>query len=197
MPPPDATLTARLRRLRLLAMDVDGVLTDGRILWGATRGGELVESKSFHVRDGLGISVALAGGLGIAWITGRTSAAVQQRAAELRVPYVTQWARDKARALRESAAAAGIPLEATAFLGDDWNDWPALETAGIAVVVADAPADLRARVDWVTDARGGEGAAREVIEAILRAQERWEAALDAFFACLRGEHDSSPPGLAG
>lgn len=181
----------RLRAVRLLAMDVDGTLTDGRITWAITAAGQLVEAKAFHSRDGLGIAVALAGGLPIAWITGRDSTIVAHRAAELRVPYVVQWARDKAHALCEVAARAGIPLAEVAYLGDDWNDWPAMELAGVRIAVADAPADLRRRVDWVTEAPGGGGAVREAIEAILRAQDRWEAALESFFARLRQQQEST------
>src|SRR5437588_8396652 len=114
-------LQPKLAAVRLLAMDVDGVLTDGRIVWSAS-GGELVETKAFDVKDGLGISLARAGGLRIAWITGRSSALVAQRARELHVERLIEKVRDKGAALLSLCAEWGIAAPEAAFIGDDLND---------------------------------------------------------------------------
>jgi len=186
----DADLTERLRPIRLIAMDVDGVLTEGGITWGGDAAGGLIETKTFNVKDGLGISLALAAGLEIAWITGRTSAIVARRAAELRVREVHQQARDKRVALGRLMERLGLDREAVLYVGDDLNDLPAFEVAGVAVAVADATATLRRRADWVTDAAGGAGAVREIIETVLQSQDRLDAAVAAFLDRLRQEQSA-------
>lgn len=194
MPDLPADLATRLAAVRLLAMDVDGVLTDGRIHWGdATGSGELIELKSFDVKDGLGISVARAAGLPVAWITGRTSALVARRAHELRVEHLRQRVRDKAAALADLCRELQIPPGAAAFIGDDLNDLPAFETAGLRIAVADAAVEVRERADWITAASGGRGAVREAIEGILRARGEWEPAARRFLAALAAPHAEYDP----
>lgn len=193
---PNIPIESRLEPLRLLAMDVDGVLTDGAIVLGYDADGALLELKSFHARDGLGISLAQAAGLEVAWITGRLSPLVARRAAELRVREVCQWARDKRRALAELAARLQLPREAVLYVGDDLNDLPAFAAAGVRVAVADADAAVRAAADWVTTAPGGRGAVREVVERVLRAQGRYEAAVEGFLRRLEAEHGDLSGGAA-
>jgi YrbI family 3-deoxy-D-manno-octulosonate 8-phosphate phosphatase len=183
----NACLEECLRSIRLLAMDVDGVLTDGSITWGMAASGEFIELKSFHVKDGLGLGLARAAGLEIAWITGRTSPIVERRAAELGVGEVHQWARNKRVALAEIARRLDRTQEQVLYVGDDLNDLPAFEAAGVKVAVADAALLLRERADWVTAAAGGQGAVREVVEGVLRAQNRWDEAVSAFLARLDQE----------
>ncbi len=185
----NVVLETKLRPVRLLAMDVDGVLTDGSITWGAGPDGGLIELKRFNVRDGLGISLVQSVGLEVAWITGRVSPTVARRAEELKVREVVQWARDKRRALRDLMERRSFHPEEVLYLGDDLNDLPAFEAAGVRVAVADAVPAVRERADWVTEAAGGAGAVREVVDAVLRAQGRWEEALAAFLARLREEQD--------
>jgi 3-deoxy-D-manno-octulosonate 8-phosphate phosphatase (KDO 8-P phosphatase) len=176
----------KLLPIRLLAMDVDGVLTDGAILWSApSGGGEAYETKGFHVQDGLALSVARGTPLQIAWITGRRSAVVERRAQELGVTDVHQGARDKGAVLESLIARGSLATAEVAFLGDDLNDLPAFQAAGLRIAVGDAAPELIALADWVAERRGGRGAVREVVETILRAQGRWEEAVAAFLARLR------------
>lgn len=189
----DAELIAKLQSIRLLAMDVDGVLTDGTILLGATASGESLELKGFNVKDGLALGLARAAGLEIAWITGRVSAVVERRAAELGVREVCQWARNKRQALSELSARLGFTREQVLYIGDDLNDVPAFDAAGVTVCVSDAPSYLQVRTDWVTTHPGGHGAVREVVERVLRAQNRWDDAVEGFLARLRQEHEQAPP----
>ena len=171
---------ARLARVQLLVFDVDGVLTGGEIIY--TDAGE--ESKAFDVKDGLGIRVAGESGLGLALITGRVSQVVQRRARDLRIHDVLQRVGDKAAALRALAQEKRVPLERIAFMGDDLNDREAMKLAGVAIAPADAAPEIRALAHLVTDAQGGKGAAREAVEAILKAQGRWEQAVDRYLASL-------------
>jgi 3-deoxy-D-manno-octulosonate 8-phosphate phosphatase (KDO 8-P phosphatase) len=186
--PLQSPLRERLIPVRLLAMDVDGVLTDGMIIWSAPAEGEnLLETKAFSVKDGLGLSLARVAGLVIAWITGRTSRVVERRAVELGITELHQWARDKERVLTEIRSRHGLPEAAVLFVGDDLNDLPAFGVAGVRVAVSDAAPELRAKADWVTRAPGGRGAIREVIEGVLRAQGRWEETVARFHQQLAEE----------
>jgi len=178
---------AHLRPLRLLALDVDGVLTRGEITWGEAADGSLFEAKSFSARDGLGLGLARAAGLEVAWVTGRASPVVTRRAEELGVTHVLQGARDKGAVLTALLDRLGLTREATLYAGDDLNDLPAFAVAGVTVAVADAADRLRSAAHWVTAAPGGGGAVREVVDAVLAAQGRTETAEAAFLARLRGE----------
>lgn len=189
----DAALIAKLQTIRLLAMDVDGVLTDGTIMLGATASGETLELKGFNVKDGLALGLARAAGLEIAWITGRVSKVVERRAAELGVREVCQWARNKRQALTEITARLGLTREQVLYIGDDLNDVPAFEAAGVRVSVSDAPDYIQVQSDWVTVHSGGQGAVREVVERVLQTQGRWEEAVEAFLARLRQEQEQAPP----
>jgi 3-deoxy-D-manno-octulosonate 8-phosphate phosphatase (KDO 8-P phosphatase) len=154
-------------------LDVDGVLTDGRILLD-DRGREL---KAFHVRDGYGIALLLGAGIRVAFLSQRRSAAVARRGRELGLSAVVQGARNKLVAARRLARRWRLELEEIAFIGDDLPDLPLLDAAGLAVTVADAAAGLARHVHWVTRAAGGAGAVREVAELVLRAQGRWASAV--------------------
>jgi 3-deoxy-manno-octulosonate cytidylyltransferase (CMP-KDO synthetase) len=156
---------ARLAKIRLLVCDVDGVLTDGGLTYGAPD-----EIKTFHVRDGLGLRQLLDNGVEVALITGRRSAAVQQRAFELGITRVVDGCADKREALGAMIAELRLTGEEVCYVGDDANDLPALALAGIAAAVADAHHSVRDTVEWVTRARGGLGAVREVADAILAAR---------------------------
>ena len=175
-------LRGRLAKVRLLAMDVDGVLTDGTLGYS-----ERDEIKRFHVADGLGLTSLRLMGYTVAWISGRESAAVSRRAAELKIPHLLSGARDKAASLRKLLPQTGIALEQTAYIGDDWNDLPAFEVVGIAIAVANAAPEVQCRADWITKREGGQAAVREVCDALLEATGRREAALDAYLTMLRDE----------
>ena len=153
-------------RIRLLVLDVDGVLTDGRLWFGPD--GEAL--KAFHVRDGVGIKAALGAGIEVGIISGRRSAAVERRAAELGLRHVRQGCEDKAEALRTLAAAVGVPADATACIGDDTPDLPMMALVALPVAVADAHPDVLAAARHVTRAAGGAGAVREVCDLLLEAR---------------------------
>ncbi len=155
-----------LRRIQLLVLDVDGVLTDGRLYYGA-RGESL---KVFHVRDGHGIKQVAAAGITVAIISGRRSPALTRRARELGIRHVTQGANDKLEALNRLAKSRSVALEHCACVGDDTPDAPILRAAGLAIAVADAHADALAAADLVTTKPGGHGAVREVCDWLLEAR---------------------------
>jgi 3-deoxy-D-manno-octulosonate 8-phosphate phosphatase (KDO 8-P phosphatase) len=175
----------RLKRIKLLAMDVDGVLTDGSMILGSKG-----EVKVFDAHDGLGITLALESGLEIAWITGNNSESVAKRAEALGVTNLFLGARYKSVAIGEIARQKGLKLTEIAYIGDDLNDLPALEAVGAAFAVANASAEAKAAADFVTDKSGGHGAVREAIEMILKAQGRWEEGVQLFLARLQREQES-------
>ena len=163
-------LRRRCEAIELLVLDVDGVLTDGSIIYAD----DGVEVKAFHVRDGSGLKLWHQAGKRSALITGRSSPAVEVRAAELGVGFVTQGASAKLPAYRELLARAGARPEEVCYVGDDLPDLPPLRHCGLAVAVADACAEVRAEAHYVTRAPGGRGAVREAVELILRCQGHWQ-----------------------
>jgi 3-deoxy-D-manno-octulosonate 8-phosphate phosphatase (KDO 8-P phosphatase) len=173
--------------IRLLAMDVDGVLTGGEVMY--SNSGE--ELKVFNILDGCGIVVARHAGLMTAIITGRESSAVERRAFELRIDYPITGCRDKGAAIRDLFLRAGVHAEEVAFVGDDLNDILAFQECGWKVAVSDACDDLKAQADYITKRRGGDGAVREIIELILKAQGKWADAVDAYLNALK-EADAGP-----
>lgn len=169
---------SRARRVKLLLLDCDGVLTDGRI----TLVGDDHEQKSFHTRDGHGLVLLHRAGLQSGIISGRTSGAVVRRARELRVTHVRQGNSDKIRDYEEVVAGAGVTDAEVAYVGDDLTDIPLMRRAGLAVAVADATEDTRRHAHHVTTLPGGSGAVREVCELILRAQGRWDELIKKYTA---------------
>lgn len=156
-------------RVKLLLMDCDGVLTDGRIELLAS--GD--EVKTFHTRDGHGIVLMHRAGLHTGIISGRTSSLVERRAADLGMKYVRQGTWDKIKDYEEVLAEAGASPDETAYIGDDVTDIPLMQRSGFAIAVADATRETLAAADYVTQLPGGFGAVREVCELILKAQGRW------------------------
>lgn len=171
--PGGEALLERASRVELVVFDVDGVLTDGGLYYGPA--GEAY--KRFDVRDGHGMVLARLVGLRLALLTGRSSEAVAVRARELGVHSVLQGQRDKRSGLRVLLEEHGLPSSACAYMGDDWNDLPALSEVGLPACPCDAAAEVRARAAVITRARGGQGAARELLELVLRATGRLEQAM--------------------
>ncbi len=164
---PGATqAAARAKPIRLLLLDVDGVLTDGRLF--VTDSGE--ELKVFHSRDGHGIKMLIASGVRVGLVTGRTSRAVERRADDLGITILVQGCRDKRAAVRRLLSEQGVAPHEAAFMGDDVIDLPAMEAVGFSVAVADAHPLVRSRAHWVTDQGGGQGAVRELCELLMRIQ---------------------------
>jgi len=162
--------------IKLIVFDVDGVLTDGTIVLD-DRG---IESKRFHVRDGFAIKAAMALGLKIGVLTARSTPAVTHRMNELGVSLLNQGASDKALGLESLCQQAGVRMEEVAYVGDDLVDLPAMLRCGHPFAVADAVAEVQAAACYSTAARGGHGAAREVIEHVLQAQGRWNEVVEKF-----------------
>jgi 3-deoxy-D-manno-octulosonate 8-phosphate phosphatase (KDO 8-P phosphatase) len=162
-------LPVRAAAIELLLLDVDGVLTDGGVIYSD----DGTEWKRFHVRDGSGLKLWRAAGKRAAIVSGRTSAAVARRAAELGIDPVLQGRDDKRAALAEVLAATGLRLEQVCAMGDDLPDVPVLRACGLAVAVPDACAEARAVAHHVTAAPGGHGAVRDAIEWLLTVQGRW------------------------
>ncbi|HOD80728.1 MAG: 3-deoxy-D-manno-octulosonate 8-phosphate phosphatase KdsC [Planctomycetes bacterium ADurb.Bin126] len=168
-------------KLDTLVLDVDGVLTDGKIV--LTPGGD--EIKEFHVRDGAGIKYWQRVGHRLAIISGRSSPAVMRRAEELGVAAVRLNAKDKAPALEEILRELGVTPDRVAAVGDDLPDVPVLRRVAFPVAVADAVDEVRGLAAYVTQARGGYGAVREVIELILRKSGKWQRILERYFPAPR------------
>ena len=170
-------VTRRAKAVRLLLMDVDGVLTDGRIWLQSWPDGTAHEIKGFSAYDGAGLKLARAAGLRTGVITGRTSAAVTQRAKEAEIEFVYQGRGEKIPAYEEILRAANLKDEQVAYIGDDLPDLPVLARVGLAIAVANAVPEVKRAAHYVTKAVGGNGAAREVVELILKSQGKWTAVL--------------------
>jgi len=171
-----APLRHKARKIKLLLLDVDGVLTDGGIVIDE-RG---VESKRFDVRDGQGITLLKRAGVEVGFVSGRSSVAVRQRARELGVKMVYQGAGSKAETYKRIKKRTRLKDENIAYVGDDINDIPLLRNAGLAVTVPDGWPGIRPVVDYVTEAEGGRGAVREISELILTAQNLWKDLIDKY-----------------
>jgi 3-deoxy-D-manno-octulosonate 8-phosphate phosphatase (KDO 8-P phosphatase) len=177
---PEMTLEDRARRIRLVLFDVDGVLTDGVVVMHADGS----ESKGFHIKDGAAIVWAQRAGVQVGLLSARSSGATTHRAAQLAVRIVQQGVASKASAFDTILKSSGLTEEAVCYMGDDLLDLPVLERVGLSAAPADAAREVRQRVDWVSEAAGGRGAARELIELVLRAQGRW----DEIVSGLSGRH---------
>ncbi len=176
----EEALARRCRALKLILTDVDGVMTDGTVLLLPDGG----EAASFHIRDGLAIVMAQRAGLKTGLLSGRSSAPVARRAAELKMAVVRQGVSDKAAALREILAETGLTGQEVAYIGDDLNDLPVMNAVALSAAPADAHLEVRAQAFMIMEARGGQGCLREFVEAILRARGDWERALAAVGAPL-------------
>lgn len=168
------TVQARAKRIRLILLDVDGVLTDGTVVMH----GDGTESKSFHIRDGAGMVWAQQAGLQVGLLSARASAATTQRAVQLGLTIVAQGVASKSAEFDRILADGGLDADTVAYMGDDLLDIPVLRRAGLAAAPADAAEETRAAAHWVSTCPGGRGAVRELIELVLRAQGRWTAIVE-------------------
>lgn len=170
----DPLLLARAAAIRMLVLDVDGVLTDGSLYFDESG----KEMKSFSTRDGLGMRCLQHCGIELALITGRQSKIVTRRAAQLGIRHVYQGRNDKRDAFFHLLESTGIDEQQVCYAGDDWIDLPVLERVGLAVTVADADKIVKDSAHWVTSHTGGKGAVREICNLILAAQELDQKILD-------------------
>jgi 3-deoxy-D-manno-octulosonate 8-phosphate phosphatase (KDO 8-P phosphatase) len=173
-------LRARAKNVKLLLMDVDGVLTDGRIYYVPHPRGGVLETKTFHSRDGLGLRFARQSGLLTGIISGRKSPIVQHRARELRIDFLHEQALDKLPPYQEILRSAGLADSEVCYVGDDLVDLPILRRVGLAVGVGNGHPLLRTHVHYWTKAPGGLGAIRETVELILKAQGKWNNILRGY-----------------
>jgi 3-deoxy-D-manno-octulosonate 8-phosphate phosphatase (KDO 8-P phosphatase) len=180
-------IVERAKRIKLLVTDVDGVLTDGRV-WYTADGGEL---QGFHIKDGLGMRLAMSGGIRVAMVTGRRSGANERRGQDIKGVVLLQGVRHKETAIRSLAESLGLERAEIACIGDDVNDFPAFDAAGLTFAPSDASSQAIARVDHILSRPGGMGAVREAVEILLRAQGKLDQAVAAFLEELRAEQ--SPP----
>ena len=167
----------RLKKIKLLILDVDGVMTDGRIIFDSNG----VESKFFNVKDGHGIKMAQRAGIEFAIISGRHSQVVANRAAELGIVHVYQKAMDKLTPYLDILEKTGLDDTQVAFMGDDVIDIPVLRRVGFAAAPADAVEEVLPHVHFITNNRGGWGAVREVCDLLLKGQESWETITARYF----------------
>lgn len=163
-------LEQRCQEIELVLADVDGVLTPGQIVFN----NQGIETKQFHIRDGLGIRLWQRAGYTFGVITGRSSHIVKIRAAELNVEIVRQTAEDKLPVAQEILSQLGLGPHQACYIGDDLPDLPVMRAVGLAVAVVDACAEVRQAAHFVTQLAGGTGAVRETLEMILKAQRRWD-----------------------
>ena len=168
-------LQARCREIRLVLLDVDGVLTDGRLHYDAS--GDA--GRRFHVRDGSAVKLAMGAGLQVGILSGKTSAAVAHRAQDLGLTEVHQGERVKAPAWERMLARLGLPERQVAYMGDDWLDLSVLRRAGLSAAPCDASHEVLDAVHFVARAPGGGGCVRELLELVMRAQGTWVGAVEA------------------
>lgn len=166
-------LSEKQKQIKLLLLDVDGVLTDGRIPYDD----QGMQTQVYHVRDGLGIRLLQAAGIEVGLITGRATRALHHRCRDLGIDLIMDGISDKVAALAKVLVEKDLPIEAIAFVGDDLPDLPLAGRVGLFVAVNDAHETLRRRADWVTRNPGGRGAVREVAEALLKTQGHWSRLL--------------------
>ena len=170
----------KMRKITMLMADIDGVLTDGRIVFL----GDADEAKIYNVKDGFGFRLWHRVGHLSAWVTARISAAASKRAAELGITEYREAVPNKGLALEEIAKKWALEREQIAFIGDDLPDLPAMSRAGFAVAVADASDEVKANADLVLDRAGGHAAVRQLIELILKAQGHWDHLIDTLSSGL-------------
>jgi 3-deoxy-D-manno-octulosonate 8-phosphate phosphatase (KDO 8-P phosphatase) len=169
-------LEERCQKIEMILADVDGVLTDGHVVFD----NQGIETKHFHIRDGMGIKLWQRAGYRFGLITGRSSHIVKIRAAELGIDIVRQTAEDKLPAMQEILRQTGVEPAQVCYIGDDLPDLPVIRAVGLGVAVADACPEARAAAQYVTSRGGGRGAVRETIELVLKAQHRWDELLQRY-----------------
>jgi 3-deoxy-D-manno-octulosonate 8-phosphate phosphatase (KDO 8-P phosphatase) len=171
-----ADLQRKAAAVRLILFDVDGVLTDGRVIIHA----DGTESKTFGIRDGIAMVWAQRAGIRVGFLSARTSPTTPHRAAQLNVTLVYQGVLNKLGSYQQILADLHLPEEAVAYMGDDVVDLAVLTRAGLSAAPADAVEEVRSRVDWISGCAGGAGAARELIELVLRAQNLWDGVVNTY-----------------
>jgi 3-deoxy-D-manno-octulosonate 8-phosphate phosphatase (KDO 8-P phosphatase) len=178
---------ARAKKIKIILFDVDGVMTDGNIyLLPNAGGGPPVEGKGFHAHDGVGISLARVGGLKVGVITRRTSETVALRGRDLKLDYVEQGSMDKLATMHKILKREGFSDKEACFVGDDIVDLPVMRHCGLAISVPNARKEVKGEAHYITRCAGGEGAARDAVEYILRAQGRLKEVMEKYLSTHTG-----------
>jgi len=196
---PRLSARSRARKIKLLLFDVDGVLTDGKLFLLPDRDENpqeapklsaqgSIELKGFHAHDGVAISLARVGGLRTGLITKRFSETVALRARDLKLEFVRQGIQDKGTALEKITQEAGLNVNEVAFVGDDVIDLPAMRASGLAIAVKNARVEVKREAHYVTPHAGGDGALRDAVEFILKAQGKWKKAMEYYIGGKSGSH---------
>jgi len=180
MTPPPAEVLALASKVQLLLMDVDGVLTNGKLYNVPNAEGKMVETKGFDSQDGIGLQWLSWKGIKTGVISGRLSPATEERARQCKMAYIYQGHLEKIPILQEILADAKIDAGQVAYIGDDFTDIVIMRRVGLAVATANARAEVKGAAHHITSAPGGQGAVREVVELILKAQGRWQEILDHY-----------------
>ncbi len=175
---PDILVSAA--KIKVLLMDVDGVLTNGEIFYFPGPDGKMVEFKGFNSQDGLALHWCREAGIATGVISGRESPSVNERAKNLGMRYVYQGLLDKVASYEEVLQDAGVTADQVAFIGDDFTDVPLMVRSGLGFAPANARPEVLAKADYITQVRGGDGAVREIIELIFRAQDRWQGIIEKY-----------------
>jgi 3-deoxy-D-manno-octulosonate 8-phosphate phosphatase (KDO 8-P phosphatase) len=171
-----STFQEKLKDIHLLLLDVDGVLTDGSIIYDD----DANEMKVFNVKDGFGLKLVMSAGIKVGLITGRTSKALHRRCCDLGIKYIYDGVQQKAQLVEKITAETGVGADNAAFIGDDLPDLPLMKCIGLSIAVADAHELVRHYSDWVTSAPGGRGAVREVCDALLKARGLWDKLMSQY-----------------
>jgi len=169
-------LLQKLKDIHLLLLDVDGVLTDGSIIFSD----EASETKVFNAKDGFGLRLIMEFGIQVGLVTGRTSKALHRRCRDLGINYLYDGVLQKDQLLDKIVTETGVAADHTAFIGDDLPDLPLMRRVALSIAVADAHELVRGYSDWVTSAAGGRGAVREVCDALLKARGDWEKLVERY-----------------
>ena len=171
-----SNLPEKLKDIQLLLLDVDGVLTDGSIIYSDQDS----ETKVFNVKDGFGLKLVMAAGIKVGLVTGRTSRALHHRCRDLGIRFIYDGVQQKAPLLDRIISETGVGAADTAFIGDDLPDLPLMRRVGLSIAVADAHEMVRDYSDWITSAPGGRGAVREVCDALLKARGDWDKLMEHY-----------------
>ncbi len=166
--------------VKLVIFDCDGVLSDGKIIYGLQNGMEKIELKNFNAHDGMGLTLLHLADMIPAVITGRSSAALSQRCRDLRIKFVFQKVQNKLAKAEQLIEKLGLQWSQTVYMGDDWNDIPCMQKAALSACPADAPEEIRKLADLIVQHRGGEGAARDLIEHILNKKGIYNQVVEAY-----------------
>jgi 3-deoxy-D-manno-octulosonate 8-phosphate phosphatase (KDO 8-P phosphatase) len=177
---PSAEVIKRAEKIQLLLMDVDGVLTNGLVYFVPAKDGSAFESKGFSSHDGMGFHLLNACGIKTGFISGRESEAVRERAANMKVSFIYEGFLQKEPIFDEILQQANLKQEQVAYMGDDFTDIPLIKRAGLGIAVANAREEVKKTADFITEAKGGEGAMREIVELILKSQNKWTQVLKKY-----------------